>query len=486
MGAMVAVDVALQPIAGAIAGAVAAVGTVGLVFAGAVAVGFVVLVRRGRARPAARSGTVRATPVHTGIHGAAPLSSSTPSSSSAPSSSSGSGSGSGPAVVAQRANIALVRLDDDVAETSDELGFAIAQFGEERAAGLASAVATATASLRAAFALKQQLDDSVPDTATQVREWTGRILSLCDSARTALAAERAVFDDLRALERSAPADLEQLRTLSAATRSRLPDSRLLWQRMSAAYSPAAIAPVSGASVGAGAPGGNPAAAAALLDSAERAADDIARTIADGRGATVAAQIQAAERQARAAARLLDELEQLDGALGASSARRESLLVAVRQAITDARTVRDAPPDPDTGAAVGEAIAGLEGVIARVGGAGTGTRDPDAAIAMIEAGLATLDTALAGARSQRQRLFHAREALAGALLTARSQSQTTHAYIAARRGGTGADARTRLAEADRLLAIAEAESDPVVALDTARSSATYSRDADALARYDFAR
>ncbi len=44
-----------------------------------------------------------------------------------------------------------------------------------------------------------------------------------------------------------------------------------------------------------------------------------------------------------------------------------------------------------------------------------------------------------------------------------------------------DYRTNLHSA--LLTLAEAEADPVLALDTARSPATYSRDADALARYD---
>jgi hypothetical protein len=70
-----------------------------------------------------------------------------------------------------------------------------------------------------------------------------------------------------------------------------------------------------------------------------------------------------------------------------------------------------------------------------------------------------------------------------LVSARSQIAATQDFIASRRGGIGADARTRLAEAQRLLEVAEAQSDPVAALDTARSSATYSRDADALARFD---
>jgi hypothetical protein len=47
----------------------------------------------------------------------------------------------------------------------------------------------------------------------------------------------------------------------------------------------------------------------------------------------------------------------------------------------------------------------------------------------------------------------------------------------------AAARTRLAEAERQVALAVAESDPVIALDTARRAMTHATDADALARYD---
>ena len=49
-------------------------------------------------------------------------------------------------------------------------------------------------------------------------------------------------------------------------------------------------------------------------------------------------------------------------------------------------------------------------------------------------------------------------------------------------GGGADARTRLAEGQRNLLLAENEADPVEALDAARRAQTNARDADALARY----
>ena len=56
------------------------------------------------------------------------------------------------------------------------------------------------------------------------------------------------------------------------------------------------------------------------------------------------------------------------------------------------------------------------------------------------------------------------------------------YIDGHRAGVGADARTRLAEAQRQLMLAQNESDPVNALDIARRAQTDARDADALAKY----
>jgi hypothetical protein len=127
-----------------------------------------------------------------------------------------------------------------------------------------------------------------------------------------------------------------------------------------------------------------------------------------------------------------------------------------------------------------AITEVESTIAGVTGSPDGSANPVRGIERLGAAMAMLDTALAGARNQQQRLEHARTALVGALVTARSQIEEAKSVIAS--GRTRVDARTRLAEAERQLMLAEAESDPVEALDAARRSATAARDADALARY----
>jgi len=95
----------------------------------------------------------------------------------------------------------------------------------------------------------------------------------------------------------------------------------------------------------------------------------------------------------------------------------------------------------------------------------------------------LAVARAAARNAQGRLDGARGALGGAIAIAESQARVARAAI--ERGGAriGADARTRLAEAERQLVIARQEPDPVAALDAARRAASRASDAEALAAYD---
>ncbi|WP_372345486.1 hypothetical protein [Streptomyces sp. KL116D] len=64
----------------------------------------------------------------------------------------------------------LVETDDAVRTSTEELGFATAQFGDEAVEPFRAAVAYAQTELTAAFKLRQQLDDAFPeDDATKRR-----------------------------------------------------------------------------------------------------------------------------------------------------------------------------------------------------------------------------------------------------------------------------------------------------------------------------
>ena len=367
-----------------------------------------------------------------------------------------------------RANILLVRLDDAVAQADDNLGFAIAQFGEERSHSFTDALVAARRDLTESFRLKQRLDDSQPDTATQQREWNARIIHLCESAERALSQEEATFDALRRRETDAPTQLGEVRMLVVATSMRLPTIQSALSALAARYSPAALESVID----------NVSRARELLTTAGQGAEAANARLVDPLAIDVADRVQNARATATRAVRLLDAVDALGATLTEQSDRLTRLASQSRADLTEARDARDSAPDPTSGAAIGSAVTGLESVLEPLD-----TASPAASLARLESAVATLDSALASARNQTERLEHASAALVGVLVSARSQIAATQDFIASRRGGVGTDARTRLAEAERLLEVAEAQSDPVAALDTARSSATYSRDADALARFD---
>jgi hypothetical protein len=368
----------------------------------------------------------------------------------------------------QRANIQLVRLDDAVASGEEELGFAIAQFGADVTGDFARVLASARRDLTEAFTLQQRLDDSIPDSETQRRDWTTRIMHLCDGALSALAAEKARFDQLRQLEKNAPANLLSVRTMIASLLERRGESEAKLQRLRRDYEASAVASVAD----------NLQRVDDAITAAQTAADEADATLGST-GATAAVDaVRRATDNAHLAAQLLDAIDSLEAELKTATVAVDRLAASTRATLDEARAVRDNPPDAATGAAVAAAVEAATRTLAALE-----SGNPFRALDELRDAGATLDFSLAGARNQRQRLEGAQSALAGALVAAKSQLSVTQDFIAARRGRVGAEARTRLAEAERLLMLAEAEADPVLALDTARSSATYSRDADALARYD---
>jgi hypothetical protein len=182
----------------------------------------------------------------------------------------------------------------------------------------------------------------------------------------------------------------------------------------------------------------------------------------------------------AATQQLDAIDHRRDELAAAEKSIAALVTEATGAIAAAKTVRDAPPDPDSAAAVNDAIAALQSELAVA--AKPGRRDPGAQHDRLVDASDRLDVAVAAAQNQQRRLDGARAALSGAMVSAKSQIAAATDYIDGHRGGVGADARTRLAEAQRQLMLAQNEADPVNALDIARRAQTDARDADALAKY----
>jgi hypothetical protein len=365
------------------------------------------------------------------------------------------------------AGVALVRADTAVRDGEDELSYAVAQFGEDRTRDFREALASARADLDAAFRYQQRLDDAEPDSDRQRREWTREIQTRATRASRTVQEESARFQQLRRSEADAPATIALLKRNLSAARDRRAGSAATFAELEKAYPAETIAVVAG----------NLSAADDALDRAGKAIDD-AEAGAAAKVTAVTDLLSAAEDAIRDSAQLLDAIDRRRDELAKAVAGIQAIDAEEQQSLTAARALRDDPPDPDSGAAVNTAIGALEAELVAV--KAKGKRDPVADLDRLVDATDRLDIAVAAARNQQRRLEGARSALAGALVSARTQLAAVSDYIGAHGGDAGA--RTRLAEGQRELLLAENESDPVAALDAARRAQTHARDADALARY----
>lgn len=371
-----------------------------------------------------------------------------------------------------RANVLLVGLDESLTAADNELGFAIAQFGEAATADYAAAVAKARVMATAAFRLRRELDDAYPEPVLKQREMALQIIAYSEAAQAALDNQDRSFNSLRVAELEAPSSLATLSARIEAARARIAPATETLDRLAVEYRPTIAAEHERAIAD----------ATAQLDDAAAVISAAEQQLSPAGVNAVVADLRTAEQHVETATTLLDSVDTVAAQLDDAAATVISLVAAQKTDLAEARRERDAAPDADSGAAIIDAMESVEKAIAAAAAA-TRPSDPIESLDRLNGAIAELDTALASARNQTQRLTHARAALAGTLVSARSQLAAARGFITAGGRGVGADARTRLREAARELEIAEATADPVEALDAARRAVTHARDADALARYD---
>ena len=367
------------------------------------------------------------------------------------------------------ANVLLVRADEAVKAADDELGFAFAQFGEERTRDFHATLARARTQLNAAFRLQQSLDDAFPESVQKQREWTLQITALCEAAVAALDNQDRDFAELRGVEVAAPVRLDDVRRGIHSTNERLPAAEATITSLRSSYEAALTASLDSAIVD----------AAGLISAATEQADAASASVSPTGVNAVADRVRAAEDAVHRANMRLDAVDARAAELAQASVALESLIASTRADLAEARAQRDAAPGPEESRAIGAAISAVDEALAS-----TNAKNPIDSLETIGTAVARLDAALASARSQRERIEHATVALSGTIATVSAQLSEVRAFITVGGRRVRADARTRLASAERELAAAEAAgADPVEALDAARRALTHVRDADALARYD---
>ncbi|MCO7204160.1 TPM domain-containing protein, partial [Microbacterium sp. CnD16-F] len=160
----------------------------------------------------------------------------------------GAGAASGKAQVPleeleRQAGAALVRTDDAISTSAQELGFAKAEFGDAATGEFEQAIAAARASLQQAFALQQKMDDETPDSPEQRRAWYEEILARSRAAEAALAEKAGAFEALRDLAANAPEALARVQQRRAEVGARAAESDARLTQLRAAYRAEALSAV---------------------------------------------------------------------------------------------------------------------------------------------------------------------------------------------------------------------------------------------------
>lgn len=368
----------------------------------------------------------------------------------------------------RRVGSALVQADDALKTSEEELGFATAGFGEEATAGFRAALETAKAKVSEAFALQQRLDDQEPDTEAQQREWYAGILALTAEAEAGLDEQAERFDALRDLEQNAPQALARVEAAARAAEDAIAPAAQRLQALGVQYAASALATVAD----------NPEQARARIAFARDSIEEARTALGRGEAGAAAVDIRSAEEASDQARLLSSAIERLAADLAEGD---RAVAAGVDDLDADVRAAR-AMPDAGLASLADRVEAEAAAIRAELARAGRSPLDLSSRVDRVNA---EIDRAVQGARDAQVQSERTRAELDRSLLSARSQVQAAEDYLVARRGAIGPEARTRLAEAGRLVVEAQsiAATDPARALASAQRAEQLAGQAMSLAQQD---
>ncbi|PYI39877.1 peptidase [Arthrobacter psychrolactophilus] len=361
-----------------------------------------------------------------------------------------------------KAGSLLIAADDAIKSSEHEIGFAQASYGDAAVKPFQEALDQAKAHLTESFKLQQQLDDEIPDTIEEQRSWLGEIIARSEDANAALDAQKAAFDDLRELERTAPQVLAGIRAEAATARTAISAAEEQWATLASQYSEAAVAPVRD----------NVAQAKERLDFVDTAAADADAKLAAADTAAAAVSVHAAQESLLQSGVLVEAITKTRAALQEAASTLQTALPEALSDLEQAKSMVASAQFARYAPTVQAAEAALNEV--RMNSA-AGQSDPVGQLAAVQQAHTQLDELLTGIRDQQQQELRAQASLQQALAGAQATIATAKDFITARRGGVGSEARTRLSEAERNFdyAVSISQSDP-------SNSLSYAQQAQALA------
>ena len=341
----------------------------------------------------------------------------------------------------------VVQVDNAVRTSANELVLAVEEFGDTQTAPFAAAVDNARTTLKQAFAVRQKLDDDVPEPLPERRDLLTRVVVSAAKANRELETQTTAFHQMRDLVLNAPERLDALTQQLVNVTSRVEPSQ---QKLTQLHS----------------------------EFAESALASVARNVNAAKERLGFADVAITKGRALAAKPVAGEVGELvDCVRGGESALQQAntMLDAVDSAASDIRkavtTLPSAIEDIQRGitqaaaqlaegglAKATELSAARDAAVKAVTAAQTnGAADPLGAFTQLTQADADLDRLLAGVAEEREAAERLSRSYETALFTAQSRVRSVSDYIDTRRGSVGPEARTRLNEAMRQLEAAQTKS-----------------------------
>lgn len=366
----------------------------------------------------------------------------------------------------------LIAADDAIRGSEQEMGFAIAAYGDDAVATFKEDIAQAKEHMMASFRLQNQLDDEIPDTEEEQRRWLKEIISRCNDVDESLSAHQDEFDELRSLETKAPAAVAELRADAEELTQPVSEAEATLAKLKESYTPEALAEVTS----------NVEDARERLEFVTTALDKAEEALAEGDTSTAALAVRAGEDAE-------EQVRTLTAAIAKTGPRLEQMMSNVRQGVQQCQQdVAEAQALLKQGenSELAGPTARMQQVLQDVESAlQQPLKDPASLLRELEEAHRGLDVPLDRVRDRRDQTRRAEQALQQALHQAQAKIEGTQEFISARRGGVGSAARSKLAEADRTLheATQQASSDPIQALNLAHRASQLADRASQLAQND---
>ena len=372
--------------------------------------------------------------------------------------------------VETQAGLALVQADDAITSSREELGFAVAQFGDGATAEFSRAVDAAKAKIAEAFDLKQKLDDEIEDTIHDRRAWHIRIIRIAEEIDDLLDDNTEAFDALRKLEQNAAQELERVRGERAALDPVLASAAPALAALTATYAPEALSTVAD----------NPAQARERADLADRSIEAAAQALAAGRSGEAAFAIRTAEQSVAQAAQLAQAVTTLNAEFAGIETQAQALVAELQGDLAAAQQL----PDADGTIAAAASATAQQLQLAQADLAGS-ARNPQRVLEALTAANAQIDAAIAHGREGVERSRRVQQMLEQTLAQANSEIRAAREFIETRRGTVGSTARTRLANAEASLtqALNLRATDPESALTEANRALSLAGQATSAAQAD---